>query len=416
MSLSDQPIYVAGVGMTPFARLPSMDVKALTRQAVEAALQDAGCQANQLGAAYFGNATQGHMEGQHMVRGQLALRAMGLDKLPVINVENACASASTAFYLAINHLRSGAADLVLAVGAEKMTSPDKARTFASFDGAWDVHDVVAGRERLMRMGEGIVPPPGTVSPKPYSVFMDIYAAMGRMHMREFGTTQRHFAAVSAKNHGHSVHNPLAQYREAYSIEQVLAAPPITYPLTLPMCSPVSDGAAAAILCTEAGLRRLTGRISRAIRVLGCELQTGSDRDPTDLKNHLVRQAALRLYERASIGPDEIHVAEVHDATAIGEILQSELLGLLPFGEGGPAAERGDTSIGGRIPINPSGGLESKGHPIGATGLGQIHELVTQLRGEAGARQVADARIAVAENGGGLAGIEEAVACLTLLGK
>lgn len=416
MSLSDQPIYVAGVGMTPFARLPSMDVKALTRQAVEAALQDAGCEAKQVAAAYFGNATQGHMEGQHMIRGQLALRAMGLDKLPVVNVENACASASTAFYLAINHLRSGEADIVLAVGAEKMTSPDKARTFASFDGAWDVHDVVAARERLMHMGEGIVPPPGTVSLKPYSVFMDIYAAMGRMHMREFGTTQRHFAAVSAKNHGHSVHNPLAQYREAYSIEQVLAAPPITYPLTLPMCSPVSDGAAAAILCTEAGLRRLTGRISRAIRVLGCELQTGSERDPTDLKNHLVRQAALKLYERAGVGPDEIHVAEVHDATAIGEILQSELLGLLPFGDGGPAAERGDTRIGGRIPINTSGGLESKGHPIGATGLGQIHELVTQLRGEAGPRQVAGARIAIAENGGGLAGIEEAVACLTLLGK
>lgn len=416
MSAMSQPIYIAGVGMTPFSRLPSMDVKALARQAIEAALADAGCDPHQLGAAYFGNSTQGHMEGQHMIRGQLALRAMGLDKLPVVNVENACASASTAFYLAVNHLRSGEADIVLAVGAEKMSSPDKARTFAAFDGAWDVHDVVAGRERLMKMGEGIVPPPGTVSSKPYSVFMDIYAAMGRMHMREFGTTQRQFAAVSAKNHGHSVHNPLAQYREAFSIEQILAAPAITYPLTLPMCSPVSDGAAAAILCTEAGLRKLQGRISRAIRVLGCELQTGSDREPTDLKNHLVRQAALRLYERAAVGPDEIHVAEVHDATAIGEILQSELLGLVPFGDGGPAAERGDTTIGGRIPINPSGGLESKGHPIGATGLGQIFELVTQLRGEAGARQVDGARIAIAENGGGLAGIEEAVACLTLLGK
>jgi acetyl-CoA acetyltransferase len=246
--------------------------------------------------------------------------------------------------------------------------------------------------------------------------MDIYAAMGRLHMRAFGTTQRQFAAVAAKNHAHSVHNPLAQYREAFSIEQVLAAPPISYPLTLPMCSPVSDGAAAAIVCNAAGLARLRGDARRAIRVLGCVLQTGSERDAADLENHLVRKAAHRLYEQAGVAPQDVGVAEVHDATAIGEILQSELLGLVPPGQGGPAAERGETTIGGRIPINPSGGLESKGHPIGATGLGQVFELVTQLRGEAGARQVPGARIALAENGGGLAGVEEAVACLTLLGR
>jgi acetyl-CoA acyltransferase len=409
-------IYIAGVGMTPFGRHPASSVKDLTRVAVLGALADAGCDLSQLQAAYFANATQGHMDGQHMIRGQLALRAMGLQGVPVVNVENACASASTALHLAVQHVRAGAADIVLAVGAEKMFSDDKARMFAAFDGAWDVHDTEASRARLLRMGEGIEPPAGTTSPRPYSVFMDIYAAMGRMHMREYGTTQREFAAVAAKNHGHSVHNPLAQYRDAYTIEQVLAAPPITYPVTLPMCSPVSDGAAAAIVCSEAGLKALKGSRSRAIRVLACALQTGSDRGTADFEHHLVRLASSRLYEQAGIGAQDVSVAEVHDATAIGEVLQSELLGLVPMGQGGPAAERGETTIGGRIPINPSGGLECKGHPIGATGLAQIFELVTQLRGEAGARQVQGARIALAENGGGLAGVEEAVACLTLLGR
>lgn len=222
--------------------------------------------------------------------------------------------------------------------------------------------------------------------------------------------------MAAKNHGHSVHNPLAQYREAMSVERVLAAAPISYPLTLPMCSPVSDGAAAAIVCNAAALQRLRGDARRAVRVLACVLQTGSDRAASDLESHLVRKGAQRLYEQAGVPPQDVDVAEVHDATAIGEVLQSELLGLVPMGQGGPAAERGETRIGGRIPINPSGGLESKGHPIGATGLGQVFELVMQLRGEAGGRQVDGARIALAENGGGLAGIEEAVACLTLLGR
>jgi len=411
-----EPIYIAGVGMTPFGRHLGLSVKDLTRQAVQAALRDAGCVSGQLQSAFFSNATQGHMEGQHMVRGQLALRAMGISGIPVVNVENACASASTALHLAVQGVASGAADIVLAVGAEKMVSDDKARMFAAFDGAWDVHEVEASKARLLAMGEGVTPPAGSQSPRPYSVFMDIYAAMGRLHMGLYGSTQAQFAAVAAKNHGHSVHNPLAQYREAMSVAEVLAAPPISYPLTLPMCSPVSDGAAAAIVCNAAGLKRLQGDARRAVRVLGCVLQTGSDRAADDLQNHLVRKAAERLYAQAGVAPQDVGVAEVHDATAIGEVLQSELLGLVPEGQGGLAAERGETALGGRIPITPSGGLESKGHPIGATGLGQVFELVAQLRGEAGSRQVPGARIALAENGGGLAGVEEAVACLTLLGR
>jgi acetyl-CoA acetyltransferase len=409
-----RPVFVAGIGMTPFGKHMDTSVRQLTHRAVQAALADAQGEAKSLQGAFFGNSTQGHMDGQHMVRGELALGDIG--GIPVVNVENACASASTAFHLAVNYVRAGAADVVLAVGAEKMYSADKARTFSAFDGAWDVHDTEAGRERLLRMGRGIEPPPGSTSTRPYSVFMDIYAAMGRMHMREYGTTQRQFAAVSSKNHAHSVHNPLAQFREAYGIEQILAAAPIAYPLTLPMCSPISDGAAAAIVCSEAGLASLGVTRQRAVRVLATVLQTGSDRPAEALDRHLVRLGSAKAYEQAGVGPQDVSVAEVHDATAIGEIIQSEVLGLCRPGEGGPMAERGETRIGGRIPINPSGGLESKGHPIGATGLGQIFELVTQLRGEAGARQVQDARIAIAENGGGLRGVEEAVACITLLGR
>jgi acetyl-CoA acyltransferase len=409
-------VYVAGIGMTPFGKHLDTSVKQMTCKAVEGALADAGCDKAQLQGAFFGNSTQGHMDGQHMIRGELALRAMGVHGLPVINVENACASASTAFHLAVNYVKAGAADIVLAVGAEKMFSTDKARTFSAFDGAWDVHDTENGKRTLLEMGKGFEPPEGSVSKKPYSVFMDIYASMGRMHMREFGTTQRQIAAVSSKNHGHSVHNPLAQYRQAYSVEEVLSAPPITYPLTLPMCSPISDGAAAAIVCSEAGLELLKGRRSRAIRVLASVLQTGSDRPAAALDQHLVRLGSIKAYEQAGVAPQDVSVAEVHDATAIGEIIQSEVLGLCEPGLGGVAAERGDTSIGGRIPINLSGGLESKGHPIGATGLGQLYELVTQLRGEAGPRQVQGARIALAENGGGLCGVEEAVASITILGR
>ena len=246
--------------------------------------------------------------------------------------------------------------------------------------------------------------------------MDVYAGFARLHMKTFGTTQEQFAAVAAKNHAHSAHNPLAQYRDSMSVDQVLAAPPITYPLTLPMCAPISDGAAAAVMCTGEGLKRLGLDPARAIRVKAAILRSGTDRPPEDYENHLTRLAALQAYEQAGIGPEDISLAEVHDATAVGEVIQIENLGFVEFGEGGPASLRGETTLGGRIPVNPSGGLESKGHPVGATGIGQVHELVTQLRGEAGARQVEGAQNAIAENGGGLHGVEEAAACVTILGR
>ncbi len=411
-----EDIYVIGVGMTPFGRMLEKDIKTLTNEAVGAALTDAQVEVSALGAAYFANASQGHMEKQHMIRGQIALRSMGIGQIPVVNVENACASGSSALNLAVNFLKAGGGDIALAVGAEKMFSKDRELMFGVFDGAWDVSATQEISERLMKLGEGIDPPPGTISDKPYSVFMDVYAAFARHHMATFGTTQRQIAAVAAKNHQHSVENPLSQYRTPYSIDEVLNAPPITYPLTLPMCSPVSDGAAAVVLATAEGLKRYGIDRSRAIRVLASVIQTGSDRDPSDFVNHCTARAARHAYEMAGVGPDDISVAEVHDATAVGEIIQIENLGLCALGDGGAASERGETTIGGRVPVNPSGGLESKGHPVGATGLAQIYELVAQLRNEAGPRQVEGARLAIAENGGGLHGIEEAVACVTILGK
>ena len=409
-------IYVAGIGMTQMGKMLDRSVKHLTAEAVGEALQDAGADKNDLQSAYFSNATQGHMEGQEMIRGEIALRDMGIEEIPVVNVENACASGATAFNLAVQFLKAGEGDTSLAVGAEKMYSSDRDRMFSAFDGAWDITTVEENTDKLLALGQGYAVPPGTTSDKPYSMFMDVYAAWSRHHMKIFGTTQRQIAAVSAKNHNHSQYNDKAQYRMPYSVDEVLAAPPITFPLTLPMCAPISDGGAAAVLCTDEGLKRLGVDQSRAIEVKASILQTGSTRSENETDQHITAKAARRAYERAGVGPEDMDVAEVHDATAMGEIMQVENLGFCDFGDGGAAAERGDTLLGGRVPVNPSGGLECKGHPIGATGLCQIYELTMQLRGEAGARQVERARLAIAENGGGLYGIEESVAAITILGR
>lgn len=412
--MPDKAVYIVGVGMTRFGIDLMRTVKELTRQAVEAALADANCAASQIEAAWFANTSQGMLEGQHMIRGQVALRPLGFTGIPITNVENACASASTALFEAVNYLKAGAADIVLAVGAEKLSHADRARSLAVFDAGWDVALTDESRAALLALGgmdEAQLPPPA----ERRSVFMDIYAAFARQHMRLYGSTARQFAAVSAKNHAHSVHNERAQFRRSYSVEEVLADRPIAWPLTLPMCAPVSDGAAAAILCTEQGLARLGGA-SRAVRLRTCVLGTSIDRAPDDLDRHIGRITALKAYEAASLGPEDICVAEVHDATAVGEVIQVENLGLAARGLGGEAALTGQTALGGRIPVNPSGGLESKGHPIGATGLAQIFELVSQLRGEAGQRQVCRANVAIAENGGGLWGVEEAVCAISILSR
>lgn len=409
-------IYVVGVGITPFGRLLERSLYDLIGEAVGLALKDAGARLEDIGAAYYGTATNGTLQGQTAIAGPIAMRRLGLEGVPVFTVENACATGSSAFNLATLALRAGQCDIALAVGAEKMNVADKSKMFAVFDGGWDVSTVEQNKQLLLAMGEGVVPPPGTLSERPYSVFMDIYAAFCRNHMQRYGTTQRQIAAVAAKNHQHSVHNPLAQFQQAFSIEQVLASAPIAYPLTTLMCSPISDGAAAVLLCNAAGLKRLHGASERAIRVLASVVRSGVARSLDEPEKIISRLAAVQAYEQAGVSPSDIDVAEVHDASAMGEILNAEALMLVPFGEGGAAAERGDFTVGGKRPINPSGGLESKGHPIGATGLGQIHELVTQLRGEAGKRQVDGARIAIQENGGGLFGIEEAIVAVSILAK
>jgi acetyl-CoA acyltransferase len=404
--------YVLGVGMTAFGRHLSRTLDDLAVEAVLGALDDAGAGPDAVQAVIVGNAVQGAMDGQHGIRGQLMLRGLPLDTVPVMNVENACASASSALHLAVAYVGSGMADAVLALGAEKMVSLDRQRSLDAFSGSWDEARREETVARLASFGSATPVPAGVEELPARSVFMDVYAAFARQHMARWGSTARQFAAVSAKNHEHSVHNPLAQYRRPFTVDEVLAARTIAWPLTRPMCAPVSDGAAAALVCSPAMADRLGRR--RAVRIRATVLGHGGSWDGADPDGHVSPQTARRLWEMAGVAPGEVDVAEVHDATAVGEVQQIEHLGLVPRGDGGPAAERGETRIGGRIPVNPSGGLESRGHPIGATGLAQVHELVTQLRGEAGSRQVEGARLAVAENGGGLVGLEEAAVAMAVL--
>ncbi|MCB1846104.1 MAG: thiolase family protein [Halieaceae bacterium] len=409
-------IYIAGIAMTVFGRHLERSLEDLAGEALAGALKDAGCASPDLGVAFYAGMTNGPLQGQISIPGQVVFSKIGIEGIPIYNVENACASGSSAFNLALQSLRAGTADVALALGAEKMNIADKAKAFAIFEGGWDVSRAEENYQTLVKMGEGVEVPPGSTSDKPFSKFMEIYAAMCRLHMKTYGTTQRQIAAVSAKNHTHSVHNPFSQFRKPFTVEEILAAPPITYPITLPMCAPLSDGAAAAILCTEEGLKRIGADRKRCIRVAASVLRSFSHRGMDQPELSVGHLAAQQAYEQAGLGPEDMHVAEVHDASAMGEILQAENLGFAPFGEAGPAAERGEFTVGGRIPINPSGGLESKGHPLGATGIGQLYELVTQLRGEAGARQVEGARNAIQENGGGMQGIEEAAVAIHILSR
>ncbi|MQA54298.1 thiolase C-terminal domain-containing protein [Pseudomonas piscis] len=408
-----EPIYIAGVAQTAFARRPAASIKQMTIEALQDVLADAGADLRQIEAAFFSNGCQDVVEGQTNIAGQIALRAAGLDSIPIVNVENACASASTAVWLALQYLRSGAGDVALAIGVEKMTYGQESldqRMMEAFRGGMDVHEVEATLQRMDQLG---APPPVGVELGHRTAFMDLYATMCRAHMKRFGSTQRQMAVIAAKNHGHSVHNPRAQFRKAFTVEEVLAGRPLSYPLTVPMCSPFADGAAAAILCTERGAARLGLGRSR-VKVRAYELVSGKERAWEDFQNSGGARAARRAYEVAGVGPDDIDVAEVHDATAFGELYVAEQLGFCAFGEGGILAESGATTLGGSIPINPSGGLESRGHPIGATGLAQVFELTQQLRGQCGPRQVAGARLALQENGGGFLGIEEGVAVVSIL--
>ena len=302
--------------------------------------------------------------------------------------------------------------VALVVGAEKMNYPDsRDAMFAAFLGSMDrVHGQQHLRDAIARC-EGVAVADLPESPGgAHGIFMEYYAGTAREHMRLYGTTQRQIAAVSSKNHYHSTLNPYAHYRKPMTIEEVLGDKEIVWPLTRSMCAPMTDGAGAIVLCRGDVLDRFDR--SRAVRVLASQVSTGSDAVPTGA----VPLAIKRAYETAGLGPRDISVAEVHDASAFGEITQTENLGFCEAGAGGHFGESGATTLGGAIPVNTSGGLESKGHPTAASVAIQIHELVTQLRGEAGARQVDGARIALAENGGGFYAGEEAIAAVTILEK
>jgi acetyl-CoA acetyltransferase len=409
-------IYIAGIAMTVFGRHRDRSLESLAGEALDGALADAGCRVEDLGTAFYAGITNGPLQGQFAIPGQVVMSKIGIEQIPIFNIDNGCAAGSSAVHLAIQSLRAGSTDVALALGCEKMNIDDKLKALNIMEAGWDVSRAEQNYQTLITMGEGIEVPPGSESDRPYSKFMAIYAAICRLHMKTFGTTQRQIAAVAAKNHEHSTRNPYSQFRKSFTIEEILAAPPITYPLTLPMCAPLSDGAAAAILCTEEGLDRIGADRSRCTRVAASVVRSFSNRRYDQPELNLGRLAANQAYELAGLGPQDMDVAEVHDAASMGEIIQVENLGFVPLGEGGPAAERGDFTLGGRLPVNVSGGLESKGHPIGATGIGQLYELVTQLRGEAGDRQVPGARHAIQENGGGLIGVEEGAVAVHILSR
>lgn len=393
-------VRVAGAAMTVFGKKPGRTLRTLAEEAVQQSLSDADMTTSDVQMVFFGNAADGLISGQEMIRGQSALRHTGLLGTPVVNVENACASATSAFRLACMAVESGAVDVALAVGAEKLTHADKARPLAAIGTAIDLSEppTLAGR---------IAGDQDPVGPKSY--FMDVYAAMAADYARESGATEEDFADVAVKNGRHGALNPKAQYRTAVTRDVVLASRMISPPLRLLMCSPVSDGAAAVVVCSEAYARR---HGSAEVRVRACELRSGTDRAAGELPG--VTLAAAAAYERAGLGPGDVHVAEVHDGAAPAELIVYEQLGLCGAGDGPKLLASGDTSLGGRVPVNTGGGLLSRGHPIGATGCAQLVELVDQLRGRAGSRQVPNARVALAENAGGYLDTDSAAIGVTLL--
>lgn len=408
-------VYVLGVGHTRFGKFLERTIKSLVEEAVTSVLTDAGIGKQTLEAVFFGNAMQGLVTGQEMVRGQVALRPLGIEAIPIVNCENACATGSTAFHLAWQAVSGGQADVVLALGAEKLFMEDVEKTFKNYDAGMDVEILAGLQERWAaeaRQFGAEADAPALSEPK--TVAMDMYASHCRAHMEAFGTTQRDLAVVAAKNHMNSVHNPYAQYRKPMTVEEVMAARPVVFPLTVPMCAPIGDGAAACILCSAEVAGRLGG--GRAVKVRASVLGSGMERPEGYGPEHISARLGRKAYTMAGCGPQDIDVLELHDASSMGELVQFEGLGFCEWGEAASLARAGATALGGRIPVNASGGLVSKGHPLGATGLGQIHEIVTQLRGEAGVRQVSGARIGMTENGGGFLGVEEASMTLHIFEK
>ncbi|MFM9369803.1 lipid-transfer protein [Streptomyces sp. Da 82-17] len=378
--------YIVGVGMTRFEKPETRDWQYwdMAREAGTNALADAGISYEQVEQVPVGYCFQASTAGQR------AAYELGLSGVPVYNVNNNCATASTALMMARQFVAGGLNDCVLALGFEKMT---RGALGGGSDGGDFKTSPVARHYGIMAARHGFEMTPPTAQ---------IFGDAAREHMELYGTTQAQLAAVGAKNHRHSAHNPYAQFQVVYSVEEVLAAKTIHRPLTKLQCSPTSDGAAAAVVVSERFVER-HGLADRAVEIVAQAMTTdtaasfdsGSCIDVVG--KPMSRAAARQVYEESGLGIEDVDVIELHDCFSINELLTYEALGLCADGESGKLVESGATTYGGRWVVNPSGGLISKGHPLGATGLAQVAELTWQLRGTAGERQVPDARVGLAHN-------------------
>jgi acetyl-CoA acyltransferase len=382
-------VAIAGIGMTPFGKQVGRGVRSMALAAIEEAITDSGIAADRIERIYFGNAIAGIVTQQEMIRGQVALRHQALGKVPLFNIENACASGGSAFSLACEAVASGAVEVALAVGAEQMNHVDKSRPFNALRGSTDIEEI----------GES---EPGQISAN--SLLMDYYAAVAQRYLDEYGAELSDFARVAVKNRNNATLNPLAHLRTPQSLDDVLASRMIVAPLSLPMCSPVTDGAAAILVCSAKMAASLGHPV---VQVRASSVASGASGQPVD-------DAAAKAYSAAGMGARDFDVIELHDAAAPAELMQYHEIGLCAKGDGFRLIREGATDLGGRIPVNTSGGLLSRGHPLGATGCAQIVELVHQLRGTAGARQVDGARHALAVNGGGWLDGTYALAIATIL--
>ncbi len=414
-----QNAYVIGAYSTQFKKWLDLTNKQLAREALLGVLEDAGWQNGyQLENTYFSNCSMGVLWNQDLVRGHCVFAPFveeGIypERVPIINVEGACASGSLAFHLAWKDILSGVHDVSLAFGLDKFYHPDTAKLMEAFEHGIDREE----KSRLIEEYQVVAAECGRKFEQlpGHTLFMETYAMQACWHMWKYGTTQKQIAVGASKNHHNGSLNPKAQYQFEVPVEKVLQDYKVSYPFTRSMCAPIGDGAAAAILCSENYLKNLPASVQeRAVKVKASVISSGKHRPMSEMG--LSRWAADRAYKMACIGPDDIDVAEVHDATSFCEIYQAEMLGFCPVGEGGNFVESGATMLDGKIPINTSGGLVSKGHPIGATGLSMIYEIVTQLRGEAGARQVKNAVTGLTENGGGVISVEEMACGVTILQK
>ncbi len=383
MTKKSNRVFVIGVGMTKFekpGRREDWDYPQMAKESGTKALEDAGVDYDQIEQAFVG-----YVYGESCA-GHRAVYELGLTGIPIFNVNSNCSTGSSALYLAANAIRTGQSDVTLALGFEKMQPGSLGVTFDDREQPNANHFML-----LAEISEVQFPP------APW-----MFGAAGREHMQTYGTTLEHFAKIGYKNHKHSVNNPYAQFRDEYTLEQIMASPMIYEPLTKLQCSPTSDGSGAAVLASEEYVDR-HGLADRAVEIVAQAVTTdfASTFEARTCKNvigyDMNVQAARRAYEQAQLGPEDIQVIELHDCFSANELLLYEALGLCGEGEAGKLLDNDDTTYGGRWVVNPSGGLISKGHPLGATGLAQCAELTWQLRGDADKRQVDGVQAALQHN-------------------